>query len=267
VRAGSALAGVFSAPFGGASKRWREGPWRIGENAEERRGDECRVRETDPRLPCHGLFSRMRAPKTQGLERELAPAAARDSAATSKPGNNRSSGSSGPSGATPDAFRVWLRFLRLDQRLRLIMARALREIGLSIPQFDVLSALDQGAGITQRELAQQLFVTKGNVSGLIDRLVDAGLVERRRGARDRRSHSLVLTLDGKALATAGFAVQKSFIDKSLGRLRARDLALLHLLLGRWRDAAREAEGAGGKRKTISRKSPRRGVPLPGEETD
>jgi DNA-binding MarR family transcriptional regulator len=162
---------------------------------------------------------------------------------------------------------VWLRFLRLDQRLRLIMARALREIGLSIPQFDVLSALDQGAGITQGELAQQLFVTKGNVSGLIDRLVDAGLVERRRGARDRRSHSLVLTLDGKALATAGFAVQKSFIDKSLGRLRARDLALLHLLLGRWRDAAREAEGAGGKRKTISRKSPRRGVPLPGEETD
>ena len=121
----------------------------------------------------------------------------------------------------------------------------MRKIGLSIPQFDVLSALSQGAGITQRELAQKLFVTKGNVSGLIDRLVEAGLVERRRGAKDRRSHSLFLTREGKAFAAAGFAVQKDFLREDLRpACRARDLALLHLLLGRWRDAAREAEGAG-----------------------
>lgn len=202
----------------------------------------------------------------RGLGRELAPAAARAPLATGEPGKDRAFASAGPSEGPPDAFRVWLRFLRLDQRLRLMMARALREIGLSIPQFDVLSALDQGAGITQRELAQQLFVTKGNVSGLIDRLVDAKLVERHRGAKDRRSHSLVLTQDGRALAAAGFAVQKTFIEKSLGRLAARDLALLHLLLGRWRDAAREAEGVRGKKKgTKSRKAPRRGAPSPSEE--
>ena len=151
----------------------------------------------------------------------------------------------GASKVQADAFRVWLRFLRLDQRLRLMMARSLREIGLSIPQFDVLSALDQGAGITQGELAQKLFVTKGNVSGLIDRLVTAGLVERRRGTKDRRSHSLFLTPDGKQLAASGFAVQKAFVQNSLGNLSAHELVLLHHLLGQWRDAAREFEEAKG----------------------
>jgi DNA-binding MarR family transcriptional regulator len=139
-----------------------------------------------------------------------------------------------------DAFRVWLRFLRLDQRLRLSMGRALRRVGLSIPQFDVLSALSDGAGITQRQLAEALFVTKGNVSGLIDRLVEARLVERRPATQDRRSHALFLTREGERLAAAGFAAQRAFLDRTLGRLSPDDLATLHLLLGRWRDATREA---------------------------
>jgi DNA-binding MarR family transcriptional regulator len=238
---------------------------KIDRNEEESRGNEWRVPWAHPTALWHRSFGLMRGAKMRRLESEVAPAAARAPLATGEPAKDRVFAPSGRSEGPPDAFRVWLRFLRLDQRLRLMMARALREIGLSIPQFDVLSALDQGAGITQRELAQQLFVTKGNVSGLIDRLVDAKLVERRRGAKDRRSHSLVLTQDGKALAAAGFAVQKTFIEKSLGRLAARDLALLHLLLGRWRDAAREAEGVRGKKGTKSRKAPRRGSPSPSEE--
>ncbi|MFI5014374.1 MAG: MarR family winged helix-turn-helix transcriptional regulator [Hyphomicrobiales bacterium] len=149
--------------------------------------------------------------------------------------------SAAPEVPEPDAFRVWLRFLRLDQRLRLLMGRCLREVGLSIPQFDVLSALSEASGITQRELAQQLFVTKGNVSGLIDRLVEAKLVERR-GGQDRRSHALFLTGEGERVASAGFAMQKAFVDTTLGRLPRQDLAMLHRLLGQWREAVRGIEG-------------------------
>jgi len=139
------------------------------------------------------------------------------------------------------ALRVWLRFVRLDQRLRLLMGRCLREIGLSIPQFDVLSALSERAGMTQRELAQRLFVTKGNVSGLIDRLVEAHLVERRSTERDRRSHALHLTTQGEKVAAAGLATQQAFLDDTLGKLDKDDLAALFLLLGRWRDLARQAD--------------------------
>src|SRR5689334_18211269 len=150
-----------------------------------------------------------RADKTV-LERELAASSrARHALGVRKPGKGEAFAAPSSVETSPDPFRVWLRFLRLDQRLRLMMGRALRKVGLSIPQFDVLSALQQGAGITQGELAQKLLVTKGNVSGLIDRLVEAGLVERRRGAKDRRSHALFLTREGEAGAAAGFAAQKA----------------------------------------------------------
>jgi MarR family transcriptional regulator, organic hydroperoxide resistance regulator len=94
--------------------------------------------------------------------------------------------------------------------------------------------------MTQRELAQRLFVTKGNISGLIDRLVEAHFVERRQADRDRRSHALHLTARGEQAAAAGFAAQKAFVDHTLGHLGEDDLEALYLLLGRWRDAARQA---------------------------
>jgi DNA-binding MarR family transcriptional regulator len=171
----------------------------------------------------------------------------------------KSASSRGPEAFEPDAFHLWLRFLRLNQRLRILMARGLREIGLSIPQFDVLAALSEGAGITQRELAGRLFVTKGNVSGLVDRLVAAKLVERRRGSPDRRSRALFLTGEGKRMAAAGFAVQKIFVARTLGRLSRRDLGALQILLGRWHDAARDGEPA---RERMSVDAPRAGAGEP-----
>ena len=42
---------------------------------------------------------------------------------------------------------------------------------LTLAQFDVLATLRYGEGVTQKELAELLLVTKGNVVGLLDRLV------------------------------------------------------------------------------------------------
>ncbi|TXM86137.1 MarR family transcriptional regulator, partial [Methylobacterium sp. WL122] len=91
-----------------------------------------------------------------------------------------------------DPLRVWFRFIRLNRRVTAAMSARLRGLGLSIPQFDVLSTLTEREGLTQQDLAARLYVTKGNVSGLIDRLVEAGLVERRPIPGDRRSHALHL---------------------------------------------------------------------------
>src|SRR3954453_8448607 len=101
---------------------------------------------------------------------------------------------------TVDPLRVWFRFIRLHRRVSGAIAGALKDLGLSIPQFDLLSTLTEREGLTQQELAERLYVTKGNVSGLVDRLVNAGLVERRPIEGDRRSHALHLTGRGRALA-------------------------------------------------------------------
>ena len=144
-----------------------------------------------------------------------------------------------------DALRIWFRFVRLHRRTSAAIARELKALGLSIPQFDLLSTLTEREGVSQQELAQRLYVTKGNVSGLVDRLVEAGLVERRALAGDRRSHALHLTVQGRELAQAGIRAQRDYVARTLGRLTGADLAALDRLVGVWRDEARRDEAARG----------------------
>src|SRR5579863_4499794 len=103
------------------------------------------------------------------------------------------------------AVRVWFRFIRLESRLQIAVSERLREIGLSVPQCDVLTTLTEAEGVSQQDLAKRLYVTKGNISGLIDRLVAAGLVERRATAADKRQHAIFLTAAGRAAAVAAIA--------------------------------------------------------------
>ncbi len=144
--------------------------------------------------------------------------------------------------ADPDPMRVWFRFVRLHRRAAGAIAGTLKRIGLSIPQFDLLSTLTEQEGLSQQELAERLYVTKGNVSGLVDRMVEAGLVERRASPDDRRSNALHLTERGRRLAEAGIAAQTAYVTRTLGTLPPADLAELERLVLAWRDCAR-ADGA------------------------
>ncbi|MCU0819307.1 MAG: MarR family transcriptional regulator [Beijerinckiaceae bacterium] len=137
--------------------------------------------------------------------------------------------------------RIWFRFLRMHQRGHSAMSGRLRAIGLSVAQFDLLSTLTEDEGITQRDLAERLYVTKGNVSGLVDRLVEAGLVDRKPIPGDRRSHSLHLTTEGRRIAAEGMDVQKRFIQETIGKLPAKDLELLDVTLSRWRETFKDLE--------------------------
>jgi MarR family transcriptional regulator, organic hydroperoxide resistance regulator len=129
-----------------------------------------------------------------------------------------------------DALRVWFRLIRLHTRSRLAIANRLRAFDLSVPQCDVLTTLTEREGVSQQELAARLYVTKGNISGLIDRLVANGLVERRALASDRRSHAIHLTPAGRDLARRGIEAQKDFVAQTFGRISPERLALFEELL-------------------------------------
>jgi MarR family transcriptional regulator, organic hydroperoxide resistance regulator len=141
---------------------------------------------------------------------------------------------------TPE--RIYFRFVRLQQRVFGEMGQTLKPTGLSIPQFDVLSTLTEQEGLSQSDLATRLYVTKGNVSGLIDRLVDAGLVERRSAPGDRRSNAVFLTPEGRTVADEGIRLQKAFVADTLGKLQDADLKVLDGILTQWRDAVRNRVG-------------------------
>lgn len=142
-----------------------------------------------------------------------------------------------------EAVRVWFRLLRLNTRIRMAMATRLRKLEVSAPQCDVLTTLTEAEGISQQELAQRLYVTKGNISGLIDRLAEAGLVERRSINGDRRAHAIFLTPAGRAVAVAGIAAQRDFVARSLGQMDAAQLAEFDHLLVCVRDLVRDADAS------------------------
>jgi MarR family transcriptional regulator, organic hydroperoxide resistance regulator len=147
-----------------------------------------------------------------------------------------------PDRQNPDlSVRVWFRLIRLDARMQAAVGERLREIGVSIPQCDVLTTLTEQEGVSQQELAKRLYVTKGNISGLIDRLAQAGLVERRSTARDRRQHAIFLTDAGLRMAERAIAVQHRWIASTLGRMTDADLEALETQLIALRDIVRERE--------------------------
>ena len=128
--------------------------------------------------------------------------------------------------------RTVARLIRVHDNLRRSVERLLAEHKLSSAQFDVLATLDHGEGITQQELAGRLLVTKGNVCGLIDRMEEAGMVERRADPGDRRANRIYLTASGRARLSEALPGQRALIRETLGRLDADQLRTLHELLGR-----------------------------------
>ncbi len=76
-----------------------------------------------------------------------------------------------------------------------------RGIGVTRPQWQVLSLLHRHEGINQGGLAEMLEVEPITLGRMIDRLQDADLVERRADPADRRAWRLHITPRGHALLT------------------------------------------------------------------
>ena len=160
------------------------------------------------------------------------------------------------------AVRVWFRFLRLESRLQIAVSERLREIALSVPQCDVLTTLTEAEGISQQDLAERLYVTKGNISGLLDRLEDAGLVERRSIEADRRQYAIYLTPRGRDSAEKAIAVQHALIDETLGKLSGDNLAAFEGLLVATRDLVRGYQEARRGRAALPAKAAAKTSPKP-----
>ena len=68
---------------------------------------------------------------------------------------------------------------------------------MTLPRFELLSALDRVAdGLTMGELSRWLMVSKGNVTGIAERLSEDGFIVREPTPTDRRSFVVSLTQKG-----------------------------------------------------------------------
>jgi MarR family transcriptional regulator, transcriptional regulator for hemolysin len=99
-------------------------------------------------------------------------------------------------------------------RLRRVMFdRVVRAIGTSRSQWWVLAFLSRDDGTPQTNLADQLDVGKVTLGGLVERLEQSGVVERRPDPIDRRVKRVYLTREGRKLVS-----QNKELDKSVNEI-------------------------------------------------
>jgi DNA-binding MarR family transcriptional regulator len=94
-----------------------------------------------------------------------------------------------------EAWTLMLEYFFRHGRPR--MVELWREFDLMPPQQMVLGLLDEPKPMG--ELAQHMHCDSSNITGIVDRLEERGLVERQAAERDRRVKLVALTAEGEAL--------------------------------------------------------------------
>ncbi|WP_219115056.1 MarR family winged helix-turn-helix transcriptional regulator [Janthinobacterium sp. UMAB-56] len=72
-----------------------------------------------------------------------------------------------------------------------------RQYGLTHAQFDIIATLGNTCGMSYKELGQKTLITKGTLTGVVERLEQKGLVVRERCPRDKRSYYVRLSGEGE----------------------------------------------------------------------
>jgi DNA-binding MarR family transcriptional regulator len=98
--------------------------------------------------------------------------------------------------------------------------------GLTPSQFDIVATLGNTPGMTFKELGERTLITKGTLTGVIDRLQEKGLVERVTQIEDRRSTLVKLTKQGEAEFKRVFAPQIAFGKQSFVNYDEQDFDAL-----------------------------------------
>src|SRR5437588_1046802 len=110
--------------------------------------------------------------------------------------------------------------------------KAYEQTGLHPYHHGILTVLDERSTETQGAIADALGYDRGQLVGLLDRLEERGLVERRRDPNDRRRHSVSLTPDGYHQLERIRTVIKRLEEEFLAPLDPESREQLHALLVR-----------------------------------
>jgi DNA-binding MarR family transcriptional regulator len=101
-----------------------------------------------------------------------------------------------------NSLRLWLHLIQCTKLLEQEMSDRFREsYDSSFSRFDVLAHLFQAgkSGVSTSILAANLLASKGNITRLLDRMEQDGLVERRMSSEDRRVSIIFLSSEGQIL--------------------------------------------------------------------
>lgn len=150
--------------------------------------------------------------------------------------------------AAPDdhhALRLWLRLLTCTNLIEGdIRGRLRNEFDTTLPRFDLMAQLDKVPdGMTLSDLSKRMMVSNGNVTGLVERLVESGHLDRRTSETDRRVQFIRLTKLGRAEFRKMAAEHETWIADIFADLSRKDIGELMRLLAKTKASAQRSAKA------------------------
>ncbi len=112
----------------------------------------------------------------------------------------------------------------------------IRQLGLTPAQFDIIATLGNTDGMSCKELGEKTLITKGTMTGVLDRLQDKGLLSRHDSPEDGRSWITKLTVKGQALFEEVFPKHLAQLDPLFTHFTDRELDNMRQQLCRLRSA-------------------------------
>ncbi len=129
------------------------------------------------------------------------------------------------SAAAGETFLPVIRELaRTYQAFSAYDAAGYTDVDLTVPQADVLFTLGNTQGLTCKQIGEKTLITKGTLTGVLDRLEAKGLIRREPLSEDRRSTRVQLTPAGERLFEREFPRQIAHLEKRLRRLTESELS-------------------------------------------
>jgi DNA-binding MarR family transcriptional regulator len=140
-----------------------------------------------------------------------------------------------------EGLRLWLRIVSCSQMVEQEVRTMLRDkFETTLPRFEMLSALDRVPdGLSMGELSSWLMVTKGNVTGIAERLSEDGFIKRNPTPTDRRSFCVTLTPKGKKEYKEMEEEYEALLDKIFGEVTLDDSDMFTGVLAKVKEVVEE----------------------------
>ncbi len=131
-------------------------------------------------------------------------------------------------------LRLWLRLLTCSTLVETEVRRRLREeFDCTLPRFDLMAQLERAKdGMVLGEVSKRMMVSPGNITVLVERLVESGHISRTVSTTDRRVQFIALTPFGRAEFEKMASVHADWIADLFADLSAKDSEVLLDKLGR-----------------------------------
>lgn len=135
---------------------------------------------------------------------------------------------------------VLYELVRAYQAFESYSAMHIRTLGLTASQFDIVATLGNTDGMSFKDLGEKTLITKGTLTGVVDRLEDKALVRRVASLNDGRSQMVELTPTGKDLFAKVFPAHLHHLEQVFNTYSQKKLDDTETALQQLKDAFSEA---------------------------